>query len=59
MFKFLEIRFLARLNGYLTNRLDRNQIGFVKQMSCQVNIRLLVEKFKVVKECRRILHYFY
>jgi hypothetical protein len=30
MFKFLEIRFLARLNSYLTNRLDRNQIGFVK-----------------------------
>ncbi len=32
LFKFLELRFLSKLNKYLTFQLDRNQIGFVKKM---------------------------
>jgi hypothetical protein len=29
LFKWLELRFLEKLNVYLVNQLDRNQIGFV------------------------------
>ena len=32
LFMFLELRFLSKLNKYLTYQLDRNQIGFVKKM---------------------------
>jgi hypothetical protein len=32
LYKFLELRFLSKLNTYLTQKLDRNQIGFVKSM---------------------------
>ena len=48
MYKFLELRFFPRLNGYLKHDMDRNQIGFVKGMSTQVNIRLLIDKLKSV-----------
>jgi hypothetical protein len=30
LYKFLELRFLSKLDTYLTQKLDRNQIGFVK-----------------------------
>jgi hypothetical protein len=32
LYKFLELRFLSKLNAYLTQKLDRNQIGFVNSM---------------------------
>ena len=32
LFKFLELRFLSKLNLYFDLKLDRNQIGFVKKM---------------------------
>ena len=61
MFKFLELRFLGRLNGYLKYDMDPNQIGFVKGMSTQVNIRLLIEKLKSVKakdgECTLLIDF--
>ena len=34
LFKFLELRFLGKLNTYLSERMDKNQIGFVKNCSC-------------------------
>jgi hypothetical protein len=30
--KFLMLRFISKLNAYLTQKLDRNQIDFVKPM---------------------------
>jgi hypothetical protein len=32
LYKFLELRFLSKLNTYLTQKLDRNQKDFVKSM---------------------------
>ena len=44
MFKWLELRFLNKLNIYMTQKLDRNQVGFVMGMGTHVNIELLISK---------------
>jgi hypothetical protein len=50
IFKWLERRFILKLQSYLTNNLDRNQTGFVAGMGTHVNILLLVEKLRKGKE---------
>lgn len=49
IFKFIELRFLPKLNEYLSMRMDRNQIGFVKNCSCQMNILELILELKKFK----------
>jgi hypothetical protein len=46
MFKWLERRFLVKIQKYLIDILDRNQTGFVEGMGTSVNILLLAERLK-------------
>jgi hypothetical protein len=46
IFKWLERRFILKLQSYLTNNLDCNQTGFVAGMGTHFNILLLVEKLR-------------
>jgi hypothetical protein len=61
IFKWLERRFLPKLQNYLTTRLDRNQTGFVAGMGTSVNILLLAQKlrstFKRQGECCIFIDY--
>ncbi len=41
-FKWLELHFLLQLTHYLTDNLDRKQIGFVCGMGTYANLRLLI-----------------
>ena len=50
MFKWLERRFILKLQRYLTRHLDRNQTGFVAGMGTHVNILLLVERLRAMKK---------
>lgn len=39
MYKWLELRFLKKLNDYMVYKMDRNQVGFVRGMGTHVNIQ--------------------
>jgi hypothetical protein len=43
------LRFYHKLQRYITENLDPNQIGFVKGQSPQENIFLLIQKIKESK----------
>ena len=38
MFKFLEMRFLPKLENYMITRMDRRQSGFLPHLGTQINI---------------------
>lgn len=44
MYKWLELRFLFKLNRYLVYKLDRCQVGFVMGMGTHVNIAQLIRE---------------
>jgi hypothetical protein len=50
IFKWLERRFILKLQSYLTNNLERNETGFVVDIKTYVNILLLVEKLRNSKK---------
>jgi hypothetical protein len=45
LYKFLELRFLPKLNHYLLNRMAKNQTGFVPGLGTQVNISQIIKIF--------------
>lgn len=38
LYKFIELRFIEKLDNYLINKLDPYQVGFVKGQGTSVNI---------------------
>jgi len=42
--KLLEARFLPKLQDYLCYKLDRSQVGFVKNMGVQINLTRVLER---------------
>ena len=49
MYKFMELRFLPKLQNYLSLRLDKNQTGFVPKLGTQVNILSLTDEINRLK----------
>ena len=50
IYKWLELRFLDKLRGYLANQLDTHQTGFVPGCGTHLNIQLLLEKLRESKK---------
>ena len=50
IFKWLERRFLPKLQNYLSTRLDPNQTGFVPGMGTSVNILLLINRLRSIRK---------
>jgi hypothetical protein len=58
LFKWLELRFVWRLNHYLTKGVDIHQTGFVKGMGTHINLRLLLEKLRASKKSDTLCTFF-
>jgi len=46
IFKFLELRFLPKLQCYLSQKMDKCQTGFVPKLGTQINILELIKQIK-------------
>jgi hypothetical protein len=56
LFKWLESRFLPKLNNYLVNNMMREQTGFVPEIGTSVNLRRLVRQIKqFTKKDKKVL----
>jgi hypothetical protein len=56
LFKWLESRFLPKLNDYLVKNMIREQTGFVPEIETSVNLRRIVKEIKqFVKKDKKIL----
>jgi len=46
---FLEARFLLKIQGYLNNKLDRSQAGFIQKIGTQVHLVQTIERIMFQK----------
>ena len=50
LFKYLELRFMEKIQNYLLNKMDKRQNGFVRGIGTSPNIKLLINQIRNSKK---------